>query len=111
MKRANLGELEELVLLSTALLDGNAYTVTIVQEIAEQTERTLTLSSVHTSLNRLEKKGFVNSYMGGSVASRGGRRRRLYKITAQGYKVLQEAKEIRNRMWSVMPEFKFDFNA
>lgn len=111
MRGNHLGELEELVLLSTALLDGNAYTVTIVEEIARQTERTLTLSSVHTSLNRLEKKGFVNSYMGGALKERGGRRRRLYKITSIGYQTLNEAREIRNRMWSMMPELKFDFSS
>ena len=109
MKGTHLGEFEELVLLSTALLDGNAYTVSIVQEIATQTGRELTLSSVHTVLSRLEKKGFVNSYMGGPVAERGGRRKRLYKTTAVGYQTLNDAKDLRNRMWAVMPDYKFEF--
>ena len=110
MKGAHLGELEELVLLTAAVLDGNAYSVTIVDEILKQTKRNLTLSAVHTALTRLEQKGFVNSYMGGSVAERGGRRRRLYKITASGFSKLNDAREMRSRMWKVMPEFKFDFN-
>ena len=111
MKGTHIGEFEELVLLTTAILDGNAYTVTIVEEILTKTRRTLTLSSVHTVLSRLEKKGFVHSYMGGSLKERGGRRRRLYKITSPGYKTLNDAKEIRNKMWEVMPKFSFDFSS
>lgn len=109
MKGTHLGEFEELVLLSTAVLDGNAYTVTIVNEIKEKSGRQLTLSAIHTVLVRLEKKGYLQSYMGGATAERGGRRRRLYKITADGYKKLNEARELRSKMWEVMPSLSFDF--
>ena len=110
MKGTHLGEFEELVLLTTAVLDGNAYTVTIVEEIKTNTGRTLTLSSVHTVLSRLEKKSFVHSYMGGTLKERGGRRRRLYKITSPGYKTLNDARDMRNKMWTVMPKLSFDFS-
>ncbi len=109
MKGTHLGEFEELVLLGTAVLDGNAYTVTIVEEIHANTGRMLTLSSVHTVLTRLEKKGFVHSYMGGTLKERGGRRRRLYKITSAGYQTLNNTRDVRNRMWEVMPKFSFEF--
>ena len=76
MKRAQLGEFEELVLLMAGLLDGNAYTVTIVEEVATRTGRRLTLSAVHTVLNRLEKKDFFNLIWGdrqvNEVAGDGG---------------------------------------
>ncbi len=110
MKGTYIGEFEELVLLTTAILNGNAYTVTIVEEIADKTDRKLTLSSVHTVLARLEKKGFVQSYMGGAVKERGGRRRRLYKITAGGFETLNKAREVRNQMWDTMPNLSFDFS-
>ena len=110
MKGTHLGEFEELVLLTTAVLDGNAYTVSIVEEIKDQTTRELTLSSIHTVLVRLEKKEFVKSYMGGSTQERGGRRRRLYKITSMGYESLNEARELRNKMWNVMPDLSFKFS-
>ena len=109
MKGTQLGELEELVLLTTAIL-GEAYTVSIVSEIEKNTGRKLTLSAVHTVLVRLEKKGFVDSYMGGTTKERGGRRRRLYKITASGYASLNEAREIRSKMWSMVPKLSFDFS-
>lgn len=110
MKGTHLGEFEELVLLTTAIMNGKAYTVSIVENINTNAGRNLTLSSVHTVLSRLEKKGFVSSEMGGPLKERGGRRRRLYKITSTGYKTLNDAKELRNNMWEVMPKFSFDIS-
>ncbi|OEK06263.1 PadR family transcriptional regulator [Roseivirga misakiensis] len=107
MKGTHLGEFEELVLLTCALLINSAYSVTIGAEIEEQTGRTITLSTVHTALYRLEKKGYLESYMGGTTGERGGRRKRLYRITASGFEVLNQAKDMRNRMWDMMPDYKF----
>ena len=109
MKGTYLGEFEELVLLAAAVLVGNAYSVTIAEAIEEQSGRRITLSTVHTALYRLEKKGFVNSYVGGSTTERGGRRKRLYKITVAGYGVLTEAREMRNRFWTLVPKYEFNF--
>jgi len=107
MKGTHLGEFEELVLLTCALLINSAYSVTIGAEIEDQTGRSITLSTVHTALYRLEKKGFLESYLGGASGERGGRRKRLYRITAAGFDVLNQAKELRTRMWSMMPDYKF----
>lgn len=107
MKGTHLGEFEELVLLTSALLVNTAYSVTIADEIERQASRNVTLSTVHTALYRLEKKGYVESYMGGTTQDRGGRRKRLYRITANGFDVLSQAKNIRNQMWNMMPEYKF----
>lgn len=108
MKGTHLGELEELVLLTTALLNGNAYTVTIAQEIKAQSDRSITISTVHTSLHRLEQKGFVESYLGGTTKERGGRAKRLYRITQAGYESLRQAKELRNAMWNQLPQLGFE---
>ncbi len=108
MKGTHLGELEELVLLTTALLDGNAYTVTIAKEIQVQSDRSITLSTVHTSLHRLEKKGFVESYVGGTTKERGGRRKRLYRILKAGYQALEQSRELRNRIWEQLPKPSFE---
>ena len=107
MKGTHLGEFEELVLLICALLPDSAYSVSVAEEMEKQTERSITLSTVHTALYRLEKKGFVESYMGGTTKDRGGRRKRLYKITATGFEALNQAKEMRNRIWSMLPDYKF----
>ena len=107
MKGTHLGEFEELVLLTCALLVDRAYSVTIGSEIEEQSGRSITLSTVHTALYRLEKKGFVESYMGGATGERGGRKKRLYKITSAGFDALNQAKNLRSKMWQMMPEYKF----
>lgn len=110
MKGTHLGEFEELVLLTAAILNEKAYTVTIAEEIETCTYRKLSLSSIHTVLVRLEKKGFVHSYMGGATEERGGRKRRLYKITAAGYEGLNEVKALRDQLWTKMPKLSIEFS-
>ena len=104
MKGTNLGEFEELVLLTVGILYDNAYGLAITDELANQTGRKSTISSVHKALVRLEGKGFLSSYMGGATQSRGGRQKRLYKLTQSGVRVLQETQELRNTMWERIPK-------
>ncbi len=80
MARIYLGELEELVLLMVALLNDEAYGVSIAEELRKQAGRELSISAVHAVLHRLEEKGFVKSKMGGSSEERGGRRKRMFRI-------------------------------
>jgi PadR family transcriptional regulator PadR len=109
MKGSQLGEFEELVLLSVGILNGEAYGINVLDTISEQTGRKVTVSTVHTAMYRLEKKGFVDSYYGGASATRGGRKKRLYKITQAGVKVLAEAKAQREAMWNLLPDFSFNY--
>lgn len=103
MKGTYLGEFEELVLLAVAIRTGDAYGASIVNEIELQLARPVNLGAVHTSLHRLEEKGLLKSETGGVTAERGGRRKRLYKVTAKGREALEEAKTIRNQMWASIP--------
>lgn len=103
MGRAYLGEFEELVLLTVAVLEGEAYGVTIAAELKQRTNRTISLSGVHIALYRLEEKGFVRSELGGATAARGGRRKRLFTITATGKHTLSEMRQIRNELWNSIP--------
>jgi len=103
MKRTYLGEFEEIVLLMVAILDGQAYGVTINQEIEEQTGRKVTFGTVHNTLIRLEEKGFVSSRLGGATTERGGRRKRIFTVTALGSKALQDIQQIRNDLWQLVP--------
>jgi len=103
MKRNYLGELEELILLTIAVIGTGAYGVSISHELERQTGRVIDFSSVHTTLNRLEDKGFLKSKMGGATNERGGRRKRFFAITATGYKALHESQGIRNKLWSQIP--------
>lgn len=103
MKRTSIGEFEEIVLLITALLEEDAYGVTITQEIEKQTARKVGFNTVHTTLQRLEEKGLIVSKMGGATAERGGRRKRYFRITALGSRTLRELKELREKLWKVLP--------
>lgn len=103
MSRTYLGEFEELVLLTVAILNGSAYGLTIAEELKQRTNRSINLSGVHVALYRLEDKGFVKSELGGATAARGGRRKRLFLITAYGKRTLDEMRQVRNNLWEAIP--------
>lgn len=102
LKRSYLGEFEEIVLLTVAALNENAYGLAIMREIFEQTGRNVRLNQVHASLHRLEGKAMVKSKMGAPTAERGGRRKRLFVTTVHGRRVLQEIQLVRERLWSLV---------
>lgn len=104
MRRTYLGEFEELVLIMTVILDDQAYGVTVSQEIERHTGRVVTFGSIHNTLIRLEEKGFVTSELGGATTERGGRRKRLFKVTNLGKIALEDIQQLRNRLWKMMPD-------
>jgi DNA-binding PadR family transcriptional regulator len=103
MRRTYLGEFEEVVLLMVAILDGEGYGVTISEALEAHTGRIVTFGTVHNTLIRLEEKGFVSSELGGATAERGGRRKRLFRITALGSRALQEIQQLRQNLWQLLP--------
>jgi PadR family transcriptional regulator, regulatory protein PadR len=102
--RIYLGELEEMILLIVALLDKQAYGVSITEELRNQTGREISISAAHAALHRLEEKGFVKSKMGGASQERGGRRKRMFSITTYGKNALQELRATRDVIWSLIPK-------
>lgn len=105
MKGANLGEFQELVLLSILILDDDAYGLKIQQELSQRLKRTLSRGALHTALSRLEEKGYIESHVGGATAERGGRRKRYYTLTNNGKVSLKQARELREEMWNEVPKF------
>ncbi len=110
MRRTDLGEFEEVVLLMGAILDGEAYGVTVSQALEENTGRIVTFGTVHNTLIRLEEKGFVSSQLGGATNERGGRRKRIFQVTALGSRALQEIQQLRHELWQMMPPTKLQLN-
>jgi PadR family transcriptional regulator, regulatory protein PadR len=104
MKGTNLGEFEELVLLTIASLMDDAYSVAICDELGKTTRRSVKLGVVHSVLNRLEEKGFVKSFLGEATSTRGGKRKRYYNVTSGGKAALLKTKELRDQLWSRIPE-------
>lgn len=107
MKGTNLGEFEEIVLLTIASLMDDAYSVNIVDEIGGVTGRVTKLGVVHAVLNRLEDKGLITSELGEPTKERGGRRKRFFHISHAGKISLMKAKEQRDKLWSGIPEVVF----
>lgn len=104
MKGTNLGEFEELVLLTIAALVNEAYSVAICDEIEKITGRSAKLGVVHAVLHRLEEKGLVKSKLGEATSSRGGKRKRYYSISSAGKAALIKAKEMRDQLWNKIPD-------
>lgn len=107
MKGTNLGELEELIMLSIGILFDDAYGLAIQKEIRERCNRSITISTVHSVTTRLEEKGYINARYDGAVPERGGRRKRLFRLTTSGQAVIQEMKDMRNSMWDSIPQIAF----
>lgn len=107
MKGTNLGELEELILLTVGVLYKKAYGVAVMDEIEKQTGRKLNISAVHAVLTRLEEKGLVVSEMSDPTAERGGRRKKMYLLTATGKKSLEEVNELRKQLFNQIPKIAF----
>ena len=108
MRGEQIGELEELVLLTIGSLYQEAYAVAILDEIKLNTKRSLDVTAVHSVLRRLEKKGFVISEMGGATKNRGGRRKRLFRLTQAGRTVLDQNMELRLALYNKLPKLSFD---
>ena len=106
--KIHLGEFEEIVLLSVAVHHEDAYGLSITNAIKQDLNRSVTLSSVHTALYRMEEKGLVKSSVGGATSERGGRSKRIFKITSTGMEALQNARQSRNSLWDRIPQTVFD---
>lgn len=104
MKGTNLGEFEELVMLTVGSLYPEAYGVSVKDEIRLQTGRKVTLSTVHVALNRLQEKGYLQSHQGDALPERGGKRKRLFTITRKGLRVLEDTRHWREKLWNSIPK-------
>jgi PadR family transcriptional regulator, regulatory protein PadR len=109
MKGVYLGELEELVLLTVGILYPEAYGVAVMDEIEKQAGRSLNISAVHSVLTRLEEKGLLSSKMSDPTEERGGRRKRIFLLTATGKRALEEAHQMRTQLFNQIPKVALQF--
>lgn len=108
MKETRLGDFEEVILLLVGILGEEAYAFKIAAEFKSQTGRTASIGSVHSTMDRLSTKGFLTSEMGQPSTNRGGRRKRIYAITASGQLALKNSKEFKVSLWEQYPALSFD---
>ncbi len=108
MSKYHLGEFEEIVMLTVAILHGKAYGVAILGEIEERLGRKVSIGSLQTVLRRLEDKGYLHSEFGEATQARGGKRKRFFTVSNFGMQVLQETKEQRLQLWNAIPNIAFN---
>ena len=94
-----LGTLEQIVLLATMRLGDRAYGMTIRDEIDKRTGRAVSFGAVYVTLQRLEDKGLVSSWVGEPTAERGGRAKRFFRVTADGRQALRKVRDAVASTW------------
>jgi len=104
MSLYHLGEFEEVVLLTVAILYNEAYGIAIINEIEKRLNRKVSIGALQTVLRRLEDKGLLSSEFGEATKIRGGKRKRYFTLTKYGQEALNEAKEQRLALWKAIPK-------
>jgi PadR family transcriptional regulator PadR len=104
VKGDRLGEFEEFTLLAIRALSEKAYGVPVQQYLEDTTKRVVSMGAVYAVLDRLEQKGFVRSAFGDPTPERGGKRKRVFTVTAQGMKALRELRGVREGIWRTIDE-------
>ena len=90
---------EELILLAVWRLKENAYCVPLRSQISAITGEEWSLGSIYMPLGRLVERGLLESYLSESTPERGGRKKRIYRLTGEGLERLRKMKEVEIRMW------------
>ena len=98
MTRTALGELEHQALLATLRLKGEAYSVSVVQEILDRTGREVAQSAVFIAMRRLEEKGLLQSRVDDQTEEK-GRVRRYFDLTPAGMERLREMRAALMNLW------------
>ncbi len=104
MKKYQLGEFEEVVILTIGVLYKDAYGLSIKKDIEKRLSRNVSMGALHTALVRLEDKGYVKSHEGEATEERMGRPKKYFQITALGKKAMEYTKDTRNELWSAIPK-------
>ena len=109
MKKYQLGEFEEIVILTIAVLYKEAYGVAIKNEIETRLSRNVSMGAMHTALVRLEDKGYIKSYDGEGTDERAGRPKKYFQITALGKKAMEYSRDTRNDLWRAIPKMALEY--
>ena len=104
MRKYQLGEFEEIVMLTVGILYNNAYGVSVKKEIEHRLSRKVSVGALQSALKRLEDKGYLRSHEGEQTQERAGRPKRYFVITALGKRAMEEMKSTRDDLWSAMPK-------
>jgi len=107
MKKYQLGEFEEIVILTIGVLYNDAYGVSIKKEIETRLSRKVSMGALHTALKRLEDKGYITAHDGEGTEERAGRPKKYFQITALGKRAMDYTRSTRNDLWDAIPKIAF----
>ena len=97
--RGFLGEFEQMILLAALRLGAEAYGVRLMEELEERVGRRVSRGSVYVTLDRMEQKGWIESTLSEPASGRGGRARRVVRVTPEGVEQLRRSREALLALW------------
>lgn len=103
--QSSLTDTELMTLLAILRLGDEAYGVPLCEELTRMTERTAALASVYKTLLRLEERGLISCRIGEPTAERGGRAKRLARVTSSGMRAIDATRTLLNKLWKDVPAF------
>jgi len=104
MRKYQLGEFEEIVMLTVGVLYNNAYGISIKEEIERRLNRGVSVGALQTALKRLEIKGYLISTEGDPTPERSGRPKKYFHITALGKRAIEQSRNAREALWKDIPK-------
>jgi PadR family transcriptional regulator PadR len=104
MRNKFISRSEEYILLAIMQLQDAAYGVSIRNHLKKITGKTWAFGAIHVMLTRLEKKKLLESHLADPTPQRGGRSKRIYKLTSVGRETLEQIKKIQDKVWSGIPD-------
>jgi DNA-binding PadR family transcriptional regulator len=106
MGRSLLTDLELMVLLAVMRLGDEAYGVTVTREIEKTTGRNVAVAVVYATLDRLQERGLVTSFVGDPTPARGGRAKRYFRATSRGIRQARDTRNALSALWAGVRELR-----
>ncbi len=95
-----------MLLLAVLRVGERAYGVTIAREIEDTAGRSVSIALVYSTLDRLQERGLVTSWMGEPTPERGGRAKRFFEVTGKGIRKIKETQAALTALWKGLPELE-----
>jgi len=106
MARRLLTDFELMILLAILRVGDDAYGVRIAREIEETAGRSAQLAAIYAALDRMESRGLVGSALGEPTPERGGRAKRLFRVTPKGLSQAKDTQQALTALWSNLPQLR-----
>jgi len=106
MARRLLTDFELMILLAILRVEDEAYGVRIAREIEETAGRSVQLAAIYAALDRMESRGLVGSSLGDPTPERGGRAKRLFRVTPKGLTQAKDTQQALTALWSNLPQLR-----